>query len=115
MSLFRRVSLLSRLQFLLPDRAAGYRMQDYDEQFRLTIAIEDAFAFAMGESDLASEPASDGMRQLAGVLVIHALQYGEHWRIAAEARAFLAWRWPDCPASMPAVPRCSGGCPRPLF
>ena len=81
-------------------------MQDYDERFRLTIPIEDAFAFAMGEFDLPSEPACDGMRQLVGVLVINALQYGEHWRVAAEARAFLAWRWPDCPgfdAGNPAV------------
>ena len=71
-------------------------MQDYDEQYRLTIPMEDAFAFAMGEFDLGSEPKCDGMRQLVGVLVIDALQYGEHWRVAAEARAFLAHRWPDC-------------------
>jgi hypothetical protein len=38
------------------------------------------------------------MRQLVGVLVIDTLQYGEHWRVAADARAFLAERWPDCPA-----------------
>jgi hypothetical protein len=75
-----------------------FHMQDYDEQFRLTIPIEDAFAFSMGEFELGPNETCDAMRQLVGVLVIDTLQYGEHWRIAAEARAFLAERWPDCPA-----------------
>jgi hypothetical protein len=80
-------------------------MQDYDEKFRLTIPIEDAFAFSMGEFDLRPEETSDAMRQLVGVLVIDALHYGEHWRVAAEARAFLAERWPDCPAFHAGNPR----------
>jgi hypothetical protein len=71
-------------------------MQDYEERFRLTIPIEDAFAFSMGEFQLGPSRTSDAMRQLVGVLVIDALQYDEHWRVAAEARAFLAERWPDC-------------------
>jgi hypothetical protein len=72
-------------------------MQDYDEQFRLTIPIEDAFAFALGDFELGPNETCDGMRQLVGAMVLDALEYGEHWRVAAEARAFLAERWPDCP------------------
>ena len=78
-----------------PKRAA-HPMKYNDVQYRLTIPMEDAFAFAMGEFELGHHPACDGMRQLVGVLVVDALQYGEHWRLAAEARALLACRWPDC-------------------
>jgi hypothetical protein len=78
-------------------------MQDYEEEFRLTIPIEDAFAFSMGEFQLGPGETADAMRQLVGVLVIDVLQYGEHWRVAAEARAFLAERWPDCPGFSPAI------------
>jgi len=76
-----------------------------EEEFRLTIPIEDAFAFSMGEFPRAGSETSDAMRQLVGVLIVDALQYGEHWRIAAEARASLAERWPDCPA----FSTCTGG------
>jgi hypothetical protein len=69
-----------------------------DIQYRLTLPVEDAFAFAMGEFELGHNPTCDAMRQLVGVLVIDTLQYGEHWRLAAQARAFLTLRWPDCPA-----------------
>ena len=72
-----------------------------DLEFRLTIPIEDAFAFSMGEFQTGSIETSDAMRQLVGVLVIDVLQYGEHWRMAAEARDFLARRWPDCPSFRP--------------
>jgi hypothetical protein len=72
-------------------------MQNLDEKFRLTIPIEDAFGFSMGEYDLGHGQPSDAMRQLVGILVIDALQYGEHWRIATQARLLLAERWPDCP------------------
>ena len=72
-------------------------MLNHDEKFRLTIPIDDAFAFSMGEFDLGEDQPCDGMRQLVGILVIDALQYGEHWRTAAHARAVLAERWPDCP------------------
>src|SRR4051812_33845600 len=84
----RRVSFLER---------GAHPMKHNDVKYRLTIPIEDAFAFAMGEFDLADNPTCDAMRQLVGVLVVDALQYGEHWRVAAEARAFLARRWPECP------------------
>ena len=74
-------------------------MQDNDEQqeFRLTVSIEDAFAFSMGEFDIGPTQTSDAICQLVGLLIIDALQYGEHWRLAAEARASLAERWPECP------------------
>jgi hypothetical protein len=71
--------------------------EEEEQQFRLTIPLEDAFAFSMGEFRFASTETSDAMRQLVGILIVDALQYGEHWRVAAEARASLAERWPDCP------------------
>jgi hypothetical protein len=78
--------------------AAFYFMHDQDLRYRLTIPIEDAFRFAMAESDFGYRQAPTMMRQLVGVLVIDALQYAEHWRIAAEASALLAHRWPGCPS-----------------
>ena len=73
-------------------------MHDQDIRYRLTIPLEDAFRFAMDESDLGYRKATTMMRHVVGVLVIDALQYAEHWRIAAEARALLAHRWPGCPS-----------------
>jgi hypothetical protein len=71
-------------------------MHDQDTRFRLSIPIEDAFAFAMGDSDLHYTEATDEMRQVIGLLVIDTLEYGEQWRVAAQARACLAARWPEC-------------------
>lgn len=71
-------------------------MQNQNARFRLTIPIEDAFAFAMGDFDLGCTETTDGMRRLVGALVIDSLEYGEHWRVAAEVRACLAERWPRC-------------------
>lgn len=65
-------------------------------RFRLTIPLGDAFAFAMGWSDLGYESPSDAMRQVIGLLVVDGLEYSEQWRISAQARACLAGRWPDC-------------------
>jgi hypothetical protein len=73
-------------------------MGEEDIQFRLTIPIEDALSFAMGETDLRSKEVTSLMRQVVGVLLIDALQYGEQWRIAGETRALLANRWPRCPS-----------------
>jgi hypothetical protein len=64
------------------------------ERFCLIIPLSDAFAFAMGWSDLGYGKASDGMRQLVGLLVIDALEYNEHWRESGRARKSLAKRWP---------------------
>jgi hypothetical protein len=71
-------------------------MQDHEIHFRLTIPIAEAFAFAMGESDLAYADPTDEMRQVVGLLVIDKLEYAEQWRVAAEVRACLAIRWPEC-------------------
>jgi hypothetical protein len=71
-------------------------MFDQETHFRLTIPLVDAFAFAMGESDLSYDDATDEMRQVIGLLVIDKLEYSEHWRVAAEVRACLAIRWPEC-------------------
>jgi hypothetical protein len=68
-----------------------------EDLFRLTIPIENAFAFAMGEYDLGPAETPDVTRQIVGVMLIDALEYAESWRLAAEARAFLAVRWPHCP------------------
>jgi hypothetical protein len=73
-------------------------MREEDIHFRLTIPIEDALSFAMGETDLRSKEVTSMMRQVVGVLLIDALQYGEQWRIAGETRALLAHRWPGCPS-----------------
>ena len=78
-----------------------YDFEEEEQEYRLTIPIEDAFAFSMGEFQLGPNENSDAMRQLVGLLVLDALQYGEHWRVAAEARAFLAERWPACPGFQP--------------
>jgi hypothetical protein len=71
-------------------------MQDQELRFRLTIPIAEAFAFAMGESDLSYADATDAMRQVVGLLVIDKLEYAEQWRVSAEVRACLAARWPEC-------------------
>jgi len=71
-------------------------MRHQEKRFRLTIPIEEAFAFAMGESDLHYTEASDEMRQVVGLLVIDKLEYAEQWRVAAEVRACLGARWPEC-------------------
>jgi hypothetical protein len=75
-----------------------YLMREEDIRFRLTIPIEDALSFAMGETDLRSKEVTSMMRQVVGVLLIDALQYGEQWRIAGETQALLAQRWPGCPS-----------------
>ena len=71
-------------------------MPKQETHFRLAIPIEEAFAFAMGESDLNYTAATDEMRQVLGLLVIDKLEYAEQWRVAAEVRMCLAVRWPEC-------------------
>ena len=73
-----------------------FAMPDQEIRFRLTIPMEEAFAFAMGESDLNYTHVTDEMRQVIGLLVIDTLEHGEQWRVAADARASLAARWPGC-------------------
>jgi hypothetical protein len=64
-------------------------------RFRLTIPLADAFAFAMGWTDLGYESASDSMRHVIGLLVVDSLEYSEEWRASTRARVCLAERWPD--------------------
>jgi hypothetical protein len=71
-------------------------IQEEQTRFRLAIPVGDAFAFAMGWSDLGSESPSDTMRQVIGLFVLDCLEYSEQWRVAAQARASLADKWPDC-------------------
>jgi len=66
------------------------------ERFRLTIPLKDAFAFAMGYSDLDYEEASDEMRRIMGLLVLDALEYSEQWRASARVRECLLRKWPGC-------------------
>jgi hypothetical protein len=58
--------------------------------------VEDAFAFAMGWTDLGYLSASDSMRHVVGLLVIDSLEYAEEWRASARARICLGERWPEC-------------------
>jgi hypothetical protein len=70
-------------------------MPPQDTRFRLVIPVEEAFSFAIGESNLNYAEPTDEMRQVMGLMVIDNLEYSEHWRVAAEVRARLAERWPD--------------------
>jgi hypothetical protein len=65
------------------------------DRFRLTIPLNDAFAFAMGWSNLHYGAASEPMRQVMGLLVVDSLEYAEEWRTSARARACLQERWPE--------------------
>jgi hypothetical protein len=67
----------------------------HETRFRLVIPVEEAFAFAIGESNLNYAEPTDEMRQVMGLMVIDNLEYSEHWRVAAEVRACLADRWPE--------------------
>ena len=71
-------------------------MTEDQTRFRLTIPLPEAFAFALGESDLGCEAPSDAMRQVVGLLVVDSLEYSEQWRVSAQARACLTEKWPDC-------------------
>ena len=64
------------------------------ERFRLTIPLADAFAFAMGWSDLGYAHANDEMRCIMGLLVVDSLEFSEHWRASARVRACLMKKWP---------------------
>ena len=65
-----------------------------EERFRLTIPLADAFAFAMGWSDLGYARANDAMRRIMGLLVVDSLEYSEQWRESAKVRACLMRKWP---------------------
>jgi hypothetical protein len=64
------------------------------ERFQLAIPVSDAFAFAMGWSDLDYIDPPDASRRVMGAFAVDALQYSEQWRTAALALACLEERWP---------------------
>lgn len=64
-------------------------------RFRLTIPLDDAFAFAMGWSNLGYAAANDSMRKVVGLLVVDSLEYSEQWRASTRARQCLQDKWPD--------------------
>ena len=70
-------------------------MQYAPTRFRLAIPLWDAFAFAMGWSDLDYPAPNDRMRQVIGLLVVDSLEYSEQWRASARARECLEEKWPD--------------------
>ena len=63
-------------------------------RFRLAIPVPDAFAFAMGWSDLDYADANDRLRLLMGFLVVDSLEYSEEWRASARAKRCLDEKWP---------------------
>lgn len=66
------------------------------ECFSLAIPIDEAFAFAMGWTDLGYTDPDDGLRRVMGALVLDTLEYTEQWRAAGVARICLADQWPAC-------------------
>jgi hypothetical protein len=72
-------------------------MEHEQTRFRLAIPLTDAFAFAMGWTDLdyAEADANDAIRQVMGFFVVNSLEYSEQWRASARARKCLEQRWPD--------------------
>jgi hypothetical protein len=65
------------------------------DRSRLTIPLNEAFAFAMGWSNLHYGAVSAPMRQVMGLLVVDSLEYAEEWRASARARACLQEKWPE--------------------
>ena len=72
----------------------GFFMKLEQTRFRLAIPLQDAFAFAMGWSDLGYAAANDPIRQVIGLLVVDSLEYSEQWRASARARQCLEEKWP---------------------
>lgn len=76
------------------DKMKGFFMKLEQTRFRLAIPLQDAFAFAMGWSDLGYAAANDPIRQVVGLLVVDSLEYSEQWRASARARQCLEEKWP---------------------
>jgi hypothetical protein len=72
----------------------GFFMKLEQTRFRLAIPLQDAFAFAMGWSDLAYAAANDPIRQVIALLVLDSLEYSEQWRASARVRQCLEKKWP---------------------
>jgi hypothetical protein len=56
------------------DNMKGFFMELEQTRFRLAIPVQDAFAFAMGWSDLGYAAANDPIRQVVGLLVVDSLE-----------------------------------------
>jgi hypothetical protein len=70
-------------------------MMDREQtRYRLNIPLAEAFAFAMGWSDLGYAAATDVKRYIIGLLVLDSLEYSEQWRVSAAVRECLLKRWP---------------------
>ena len=76
------------------DKMKGVFMKLEQTRFRLAIPLQDAFAFAMGWSDLGYAAANDPIRQVIALLVLDSLEYSEQWRACARARQCLKKKWP---------------------
>jgi hypothetical protein len=76
------------------DIMKGFFMKLEQTRFRLAIPLQDAFAFAMGWSDLGYAASNDPIRQVIGLLVVDSLEYSEQWRASARARRCLEEKWP---------------------
>ena len=76
------------------DPNVRYNMKLEQTRFRLAIPLQDAFAFAMGWSDLGYAAANDPIRQVIGLLVVDSLEYSEQWPASARARQCLEEKWP---------------------
>jgi hypothetical protein len=70
-------------------------MEPEQTRFRLAIPLTDAFAFAMGWTDLDYAGPNDRIRHVVGFLVLDSLEYSEQWRAFARARLCLKQRWPE--------------------
>lgn len=90
-SLRKRGQRERRIRFFF----GGHDVPEKDtERFQLAIPVSEAFAFAMGWSDLDYVDPPDASRRVMGAFAIDALQYSEQWRTAALALACLEERWP---------------------
>lgn len=76
------------------NKMKGFFMKLEQTRFRLAIPLQDAFAFAMGWSDLGYAAANDPIRQVIALLVLDSLEYSEQWLASARARRCLEKKWP---------------------
>ncbi|MDQ2919684.1 MAG: hypothetical protein M3R10_07400, partial [Verrucomicrobiota bacterium] len=76
-------------------RARFYCMNGIEDRYRLTIPVEEALQFALGDSDLNYAAPSDELRRVMGALAVDSLEYSEQWREASIARSRLQEKWPD--------------------
>lgn len=88
------IDLLTRRVALLRFLFGECVMARQEQRFRLTISLDDALGFALGDTDLDCPESTEAMRRIIGFFVIDELEYNEYWREAAQARLCLADKWP---------------------